>query len=807
MATIRSIFKMQDNATRTFTRIANSMGNVIDKADEINSKTSNLGAGVSSINPSLSQAVAKYQELINKQDQINQKIEMMSKKEQLLISDLNKEKNSYNQNKKAIVNIENKLMNLRNQKDKLIKQSDELTKNIYDQAGAVNEAAKNAGKFQVNQEEIKDGFSKWQTKVIAINQGLQLIKTVGRGIQSVMNFSDNLTLSSARLNMINDGLQTTDELQNKIFSAAQRSRGSYDDMTKSAAKLGLVAGDAFSSNDEMIAFSEMMQKSFKISGASQTEISSATYQLTQAMAAGKLQGDEFRSITENAPMLADAIAKYMGKSRGELKELSKEGLITSDIIKAAMFTAADDINAQYEQMPRTFSDVGISIKNTVQKEFQGVADKISNALNNPKVIAFMDKVEQGIKIVARGIEWLVDKISIAAGWVYDHMDLILMIMGAVTIYMVGSMVPAILAVTKSLFLKAAAWAANHWQILAVIGVLIIGYAIFKKTGSILETLAWIVLGVAAAFVAWQVAQHILNGAMYACPIVWIIVGVLAIIAAIYLLINWILKLTGSTDTALGIIMGALFTAAAFVYNLFAAVVNYVIDSFGILWNFIAAFVNFFANVFTDPVGAVARLFFDLVDTVLGLLERLASVIDTIFGSSLSDSVRGWRDNLGEWVDKKYGEENEVMKKFDPTQYHLGRWEYGDAWDSGLKFGNDLANKIESFDPKSALNDLLGGSAEDADKYSGYDYQSLLDANGNVPVDVKNSGEVDISDEDLKMLKDIATREYMLNYKHITPNVNIKFGDIKETADVNEVKDAIQRMMEEELAELYVVEEG
>lgn len=811
MATIRSAFRMQDNASRVFTKIANSMGDVIDKADQINSKASNMGAGVASINPSLSQAISKYQELINKQDQINQKIDMMGQQEKLLVADLTREKGAYFQNEKAIFNIERRLMNVRAQKDKLIQQSDQLTNNIYEQAGAVNEVARNSGKFKLNQDDINSGFSKWQAKIVTFNQGLQLARTIGRGIQSALNFSDSITLNTVRLGMINDGLQTTEELQNKIFAAAQRSRGSYDDMAKSVVKLGMVAGDSFKNNDEMIAFSEMMNKSFKVSGASQQEISAASYQLTQAMAAGKLQGDEFRSITENAPMLANAIAKYMGKSRGELKELAKDGLITSDVIKGAMFTAAKDINKQYEEMPRTFADVSTSIKNTAQKEFQGVADKISEMLNNEKVIAFMDRVEDAIKVVARGAEWMVDIIGRAASWVYDHMDYILVIMSAIALYISVTMIPVILSLVKAIFLKAVAWAAAHWQLLALMGIMVAAYAIFEKTGSILTTLAWVILMVVGVFLIWVAVQWALNGALYACPIIWIIVIVLAIIAAIFLLIKWILKLVNSTNSALGIIMGALFTAAAFIYNLFAALVNSVVDSFAVVWNFIAAFANFFANVFDDPVSAVARLFFDLVDTVLGLLEGLASAIDTIFGSNLSSAVSGWRNNLGSWVDKTYDKEKEVMAKFDQNKYHLGRWEYGDAWDSGLKFGNNLSDKIESFNPKSALSDLLGGG--DDDKYKGYDYDKLTkglkDPLGNVPVDVKKNSdkEVDISDEDLKMLKDIATREYMLNYKHITPNVNIEFGDIKETADVNQVKDAITKMMNEELAELYVVEEG
>lgn len=810
MATIRSIFKMQDNATKTFDKVANAIDGVITRADELSNKTSTMGTGISSINPSLTQAISKYQNLITKQDSINERIDLMRRQEKLLLADLNKEKNSYSQNEKSILRVEQRLMNLRAQKEKLTKQSDALTNEILEQAVAVNQVEKNTRNIRIPQEEIQQGFAKWQTAIITFNQSLQLIKTIAGGIGKVMNFSDSITLSSARLGLINDGLQTTEELQNKIFKAAERSRGSYNDLAKSVSKLGLLAPDAFKSNDEMIAFSEMMQKSFKVSGAAPQEISSATYQLTQAMAAGKLQGDEFRSITENAPMLADAIAKYMGKSKGELKKLSREGLITADIIKAAMFSAADDINAQYENMPRTFADVTQSIKNTAQLEFQGVANKISDILNNDKVIALLDKIEIGIRMVADVVEWAIDKIAIGAGWVYDHLDLILLLLGTIAAYMVVSLVPAIMGVVGALALKTLAWAAAHWQILTVLTILTIGYSIFKNTGSILTTLAWVILMVAGAFAIWNVVQWALNGALYSCPIVWIIVLVLALVAAIYLIIDAIVKATGTTNTALGIIVGAFAAAAAFVYNIFVALINLVIDMFGLLWNYIGMFVNFFANVFTNPIESIIRLFTDFADIILGLLESLASAIDTIFGSDLSSAVRGWRNGLGDLVNKTYGEDNKVMEEFDSSKYHLGRWEYGDAWESGLQLGNNLANSIESFEPSSMLDKLLGDALNQEDKYNGYDYNELLDGNGNLPVSIekdKTNKEVNISDEDLKMLKDIATREYMLNYKHIVPNVSIQFGDVKETADVNEVKDALKKMMEEELAELYVVEEA
>jgi tape measure domain-containing protein len=202
-----------------------------------------------------------------------------------------------------------------------------------------------------------------QTAKSETNQLLLFTKKVAatylsaRAVQSAVHAADTFVSTQARLNLIVDEGQTVDQLQNNIFAAAQRARGDFITMAASASKLGSLAGDAFSNTDEIVAFAETMQKAFKISGSSIMEQQAGMYQLTQAMAAGRLQGDEFRSIMENAPMLAQAIARFTGKSMGELKEMSAEGTITADIIKGALFAAADDINKKFESMPKTFGDV------------------------------------------------------------------------------------------------------------------------------------------------------------------------------------------------------------------------------------------------------------------------------------------------------------------------------------------------------------------------------------------------------------------------------------------------------------------
>lgn len=274
--------------------------------------------------------------------------------------------------------------------------SSELPKSV---AEASNRVAKEAAGIRA---EIKSIVSQ-------MNKGLQFAGAV-TGIGFVADkikdvavaatqTADELTSIRSRINLINDGSQTTAQIMEKVYDAAQRSRGSYTDMADSVAKLNMLAKDAFSSNDEAIAFVEQLNKQFKISGASVQEASAAMYQLTQAMAAGKLQGDEFHSIMENAPLLAQSIANEMGLTVGQLKEMSSQGLITSDIIKEALFNSAEETNAKFAEIPMTFAEVGQSIQNELIQAFQPVLEQISSIPQSGEFQA----LSEGVGVAIRGM--------------------------------------------------------------------------------------------------------------------------------------------------------------------------------------------------------------------------------------------------------------------------------------------------------------------------------------------------------------------------------------------------------------------
>ncbi len=596
-------------------------------------------------------------------------------------------------------------------------------------------------------------------------------------LSNAMGLSDQLVSTTARLDMMNDGLQTTQELQDMIFLSAERARGSYQATADAVSKLGLMAGDAFSSSEETIAFMEQVNKQFRIAGTEAAGIDAAMLQLTQAMGSGVLRGEEYNSILEQAPNIIQAIADYLEVPKGELKDMAAEGMITADIVKAAMFAAADETNAKFESMPMTFEQIWTSFENHALMAFQPVLERMNEIGNSEAFQGIVDNAITALSVVAGLALEVFDLLVAGAQLLADNWSwlspIIYGVAGALAVY------GAYLAITKGLELGSAAakgvmavWEGIH------------AAAIWATTGA-----TW----------AEVTAQNGLNAAMYACPIVWIIVLIIALIAAIYFVVAAFNKLAGTSVSATGIICGVFMVAAAFIGNLFVTLINFVIDVFVVLWNFIAAFANFFGNVFTDPVGSIARLFFDLVDCILGLLESLASAIDTIFGSNLAGAVSGWRDSLGGWVDGTFGQGDEIMAKMDASSMHLGRFEYKDAWDAGYSFGQGIDESIAGFDPASLFDTNIPDAGSYAD-LSGYG--AGMEGIGSGVEDIAgNTGamadSMEITGEELKYLRDIAEQEAVNRFT--TAEVKIEqtnHNTIKNGMDLDGVMSGMTDMVNE-----------
>ena len=563
------------------------------------------------------------------------------------------------------------------------------------------------------------------------------VQTIGK----VMDLSDQLTSTTARLNLMNDGLQTTQDLQNMIYLSAERSRGAYQATADAVSKLGLMAGDAFSSSEEIIAFTEQLNKQFTIAGTEAAGIEAAMLQLTQAMGSGVLRGEEYNSILEQAPNIIQAIADYMEVPKGQLKDMAAEGEITAEIVKNAMFAAADETNAKFESMPKTFSQIWTSFQNTALMAFQPVLQRLNDVANSEAFQTFINGAIEALSMVAGIVVEIFNLIASVGTMIADNWSWLSPI-----IYGVAA---ALLVYYGRLMLVRGA----ELALAAVQGVVAVAKGILAAATMLVTGATW----------AQTTAQYGLNAAMYACPIVWIIILIIALIALFYAAVAAVNKFAGTSVSATGIICGVFMVAAAFIGNLFVALINFVIDIFVVLWNFIAAFANFFGNVFNDPVGAIARLFFDLVDTVLSLLQSLASAIDTIFGSNLAGAVQGWRDSLGGWVDSTFGQGEEIMAKLNAEDLHLDRFEYSSAWDAGYSFGEGIDESIANFDPSSLFDTNVPGAGDYADLSNyGSDLGGLGGIGSGVDDIAGNTGAIadsmDITEEDLKYLRDIAEQE-------------------------------------------------
>lgn len=585
--------------------------------------------------------------------------------------------------------------------------------------------------------EIEEGTNEANELMQTIKGAVAAYATI-QTLSAALNLSDQLTSTTARLNLMNDGLQTTQDLQNMIYLSAERARGSYQATADAVSKLGLMAGDAFSSSEEIIAFMEQVNKQFTIAGTEAAGIDAAMLQLTQAMGSGVLRGEEYNSILEQAPNIIQAIADYMEVPKGQLKDMAAEGLITADIVKAAMFAAADDTNAKFEQMPKTFSQIWTSFQNTALMAFQPVLQRMNEIANSEAFQTFVNNAIEGLSMVAGIALEIFDLLVGVAGVVADNWSwlspIIYGVAAALAVYY------GWLLLTKGAEMAMA----------AVHGIVAVAKGIMAAATMLVTGATW----------AETTAQYGLNAAMYACPIVWIIILIIALIALFYAAVAAVNKFAGTSVSATGIICGAFMVALAFIGNIFVALWNLVVDVFVLIYNLVATVANFIGNVFTDPIGAVCRLFFDLADTVLGILQALASAIDAIFGSNLAGSVQGWRDSLGGWVDETFGKGDEVMAKMNADDMKLGRFEYGEAWDAGYSFGEGIDQSIANFDPSSLFDTNVPGADDYANLGS---YGSGIGGIGSGVDDIAgNTGKIadsmDITEEDLKYLRDIAEQE-------------------------------------------------
>lgn len=524
-------------------------------------------------------------------------------------------------------------------------------------------------------------------------------------------------------------------------------------------------------------------------------LESVTNALGKMLSKGTVSMDYLNTLTDAGINAVGIYAQATGQSSATVQSALSAGEISAYDFITTVSTAFEEgtngvlsIAGAAKEAGGTWATSIANMKAAVTRGVIDIVDSINNALTNAGFGTILD----GITNFGSAMETMLGNIGNFVGNVITLISPLVSLiqqMGTFVYENWSIIAPIIMGIVAALLLYKAA------QIgLNTVNAISAGIEGAKTLASNIHAAA-LAMETGATFAA-TAAQYGFNAALLACPLTWILIIIIAIIAAIYAIVAVINKVTGSTISATGIIVGVLTTAVAFIWNIFAAVINFIIDAFAVLWNFIAAFVNFFANVFNDPVGAIARLFFDLVDCILALLQSLASAIDTIFGSNLAGSVQGWRDSLSGWVDETFGEGEEIMAQVNSEDYHLDRWAYSDAWDTGYSWGESIGSSISDFFDTS---DLIDTSILDG--LEGYETDSLLDDVASTASNTSSIADsMDITEEDLKYLRDIAEQEVINRYTTASINVEMNNNNnINNEADL----DGIVSSLEDKIYEMSI----
>lgn len=599
------------------------------------------------------------------------------------------------------------------------------------------------------------------------------------GINKVLNISDELASTKARLNLLVDDGGSVAELEQKIMASAQRSRSVYFDTASAVAKLGLNAGNAFNGDmDQVVAFMEQVNKQFVIGGATAQEQSNAMIQLTQAMAAGALRGEELNSILDGAPGIARAIEKYMGIAEGSIKTVAQEGKVTAEVVKNAMFAMADETNAKFDSMPKTWAQIWAGMKNQALSMFAPILTKINQIANSTKFQQVTTALINGLAGVANVASSLLDILISVASVIVDNWSwiqpIIMGIVAAMLIYngvaLVTNAIMGIQATAKAVHAAATAMEAG---------------ATFTAT----------------------VAQQGLNAALLACPLTWIILLIIAVIAAIYAACAAVAKFTGIANSGFGVICGGIMVVISFFKNLGLSVANIALG----IWNALGACASNIGTAFHNVISNVQGWFYNLLSTALTVVAGICEALNKL--PFVEFDYSGITSKASEYAAKSaeaYGnvEEyksvadafNEGMSTFDTFQ---DGWA-ADAFASGAAWGDGVADKVSGMFDFSAL-DSMGADSLDAFNL-GNDLDSIYGNTGDIANNTAATADaLDIAEEDLAYLRDIAEREAINRFT--TAEIKVEQHNenhISKDADLDGIMDAWANDFAEKLE---VSEEG
>ena len=652
---------------------------------------------------------------------------------------------------------------------------------------AREEWAKAGTAFDTIEENIRNANNEQQNFNNSIREGsnsanglLSIIKKVAiaaggiAGINKVLNISDELASTKARLNLLVDDGGSVEALEQKIMASAKRSRSVYFDTASAVAKLGLNAGNAFDGNmDQVIAFMEQVNKQFVIGGATAQEQSNAMIQLTQAMAAGALRGEELNSILDGAPGIARAIEKYMGIAEGSIKSVAQEGKVTAEVVKNAMFAMADETNAKFDSMPKTWAQIWAGMKNQALSMFAPILTKINQIANSSKFQQVTTALINGLAGVANIASSVLDILISIASVVVDNWSWIQ---------------PIIMGIVAAMLIyNGVALATN-----IIMGIQTTAKAVHAAATA---------MEAGATFTA-TVAQQGLNAALLACPLTWIILLIIAVIAAIYAACAAVAKFTGIANSGFGVICGGIMVVIAFFKNLGLSVANIALG----IWNALGACASNIGTAFHNVISNVQGWFYNLLSTALTVVAGICEALNKL--PFVEFDYSGITNKASEYAAKSaeaYGnvEEyksvadafNEGMSTFDTFQ---DGWA-ADAFASGAAWGDGVADKVSGMFDFSAL-DSMGADSLDAFNL-GNDLDSIYGNTGDIANNTAATADaLDIAEEDLAYLRDIAEREAINRFT--TAEIKVEQHNenhISSEMDIDGIMDAWTENFAERLA--------
>lgn len=595
-------------------------------------------------------------------------------------------------------------------------------------------------------------------------QANELTNTIKRAvaayvsIQSVgkaLNISDELVQTTSRLNMMNDGVQTTAELVNMVYAAAQDARGSFSQMADVVARFGNNAKDAFSSSEEVVAFADLIQKQMTIAGASTQEAANAELQLSQALGSGVLRGDELNSIFEQAPNLIQNIADYLDVPIGKIREMAADGELSADVVKAAIFSAADDINSKFNEMPMTWGQMWQSMQNTALIAFQPVLQRLNDLANSEAFQTFIQGAIEAMATLANILLNIFELVGTVGGFIADNWSVISPIIYGVIAAL--AVYAAYLGIVKGIEIASAAATAIH------------SVAMSAKIG--------VMAALTGQTMAATAAQMGYNGALYACPVVWIIVLIIALIAVIMAVCSAIAKMTGIANSGFGVITGGVNVVIQFFKNLGLTVANIALG----IGNAIAALASNMMTAFHNAICSIQSWFYNLLSTALSVIEGICAALNKLpfveFDySGISSAADDYAAKASEAAGNKEDYQsisdafNEGFTTFDAFQ---DGWA-SDAFNAGAAWGDGVADKVSNF----SLSDVFGQTdiPNVGDYTSGFNdaiaNSGVGDSIGNID---DNTGKIkdslDVTEEDLKYLRDIAEQESINRFTTAEVTIN------------------------------------